>query len=309
VKERLPEFRCLSEGELTKFEKKLTPNLSLILGFERIHHMGLGKAFTLQLAVDFPLTSYEGISCGYAGINVNLFHLFQRAWNEPTWVYATNAELAKAFDACETLLSRVLPAVEKRFLQLLSPVPEQVDDGVPRQGALSAREALAIALNVARSWADDVALLSVASHTNLMMRDRNNAGPGVGLDGRLRDHGCWTFRFESPKQGGICAVGVPHAGESDLQIWPRNKLPCETIETEFIDSTDLLARTRNQLGDAIGSEPLCDLMFELPATSNRGGATRWGLHVMCIDTVARSRKDVLALCDPMTGEVLEITAR
>ncbi len=291
---------------LSFFEKKLTPNLALMLGFERIHHHGLGKAFTLSLGVDFPGTEHEGTSRGIGGTQVNLFHLFHRSWDMPTWVYSDEEELAKCFDDCETLLRRVLPAVERRFLENFSTVPDKLPEDVPIRGALTVREALPLAKAAAQAWSDDVRLLSVNSTSQLAIRETE--GAGVGCDGRLQPHGGWTFRFQSARHDGLCYAVVPHTGETELQVWPEAQHQERPIAEDFADSPEVIAHALPRIEEA-ASAPVYDMLLNLPATANPERLHRWGIHCICTNKEMPSRHDVFVQCDAKTGEVLDVTKR
>jgi hypothetical protein len=55
MKQHFPEYRFdTSDSEWIRFRKNVTPTLDLLLRFNKVHQWGLGKTFTIDLAVDFP---------------------------------------------------------------------------------------------------------------------------------------------------------------------------------------------------------------------------------------------------------------
>ena len=56
VRHRYPDFTfSIKAGDELNFEKNLSANLKIVLTFERIHHFGLGKAFTVHLSCEAAL--------------------------------------------------------------------------------------------------------------------------------------------------------------------------------------------------------------------------------------------------------------
>jgi len=120
-----------SDAEWVMFRKHLTPLLDGLLSFERFHHHGLGKSFTLQFGVDFPGNRELQQNPLLSLFRESFFTVFHRNWEEPAWTYATAEELQKVLQGCAALLSRVLPLLERRLVEMLSPQPTELPMTIP----------------------------------------------------------------------------------------------------------------------------------------------------------------------------------
>jgi hypothetical protein len=213
---------CGLGGSVPSFRKRLADHLDGLLFVER--DRGFGKCFTLQYHLDFPGTRF-GRAINEFDPSGSLFLLFHKGWMPPSWAYATSEDLAQTFDGCRDVLQTVLPALEARLKQLLSPVPKALPQDIETRGRLSAREAYEQALGIATAWAADAGFIGAHS------------GGGVDLDGRLQSHGSWMVRFESRQLFSDLLIEVPHSGQIVWNAMVKlHPLTCPLAPQGWLDS-------------------------------------------------------------------------
>src|SRR4030042_5660114 len=138
MKKSFPEFEPWKDiGEQVFFSKQISPELALVLGFDRIHFHGLGKTFTLLFGVNIT----QG-TCAGCTWDDNVFRLFHQSRFPPCWPYVTKAELAQALDGIRDFLQVVLPVFENGLNRCLCPIPTIVPDFIPDRGPITAKQAL-----------------------------------------------------------------------------------------------------------------------------------------------------------------------
>jgi hypothetical protein len=135
IRERLPEYEFeASDEEFILFAKTLTSSLEGILALERFHHQGLGKSFTAHYGVRFPRNPELQPSLVAQAFRDSIFTLFHTNMEHPAWTYSTGKELEQVLAGCGDLLSTVLPLLEKRTVEMLSPLPAKLPVSLPSLG-------------------------------------------------------------------------------------------------------------------------------------------------------------------------------
>lgn len=295
------------EFDTVLFRKPLSPTLHGVLLIERIHHHGLGKSFTLGYQVEFPGTNFAGPPEHPLVGARNLFSLFHKGWEQQAWAYSSHEDLRQALSGCRTVLGEMLPVLEKHLQGLLSTPPKKLQTGMQVHGRLSAREAHALALPVAKGWAEDAELRDMHSGCALPLREA--LGPGAALDGRLHSHGYWGICFQSERRSAHLGVIVPHTGEIRWDTFSFKHDPWETLPAKgWLDSTEALPKAQ-QIIQPLASENewkpydyLCTLKWE----SRSPSAFVWEIHTILYGRNVRDRKDVIVWLDPFDGHVVEV---
>lgn len=193
-------------GEQIIFSKPISSDLEMVLGFDRIHNWGLGKTFTLILGIKITGGPLVGRIW-----NDNFFRLFQQSTFSPCWTYITKVEIAEALDGASEFLRSTLSVFESEIANYLCPIPEKVPDSIPGRGAITAKQALGEALNVAKAWSEDAVLYTVSSSGILSLRE-SGMGPMINTHGFLQPHGCWFYCFYSPTKKRVLFIQVPSIG-------------------------------------------------------------------------------------------------
>lgn len=313
-----------ADGEVILFRKNLAPSLDAKLIFERFHHHGLGKSFTLNFGVEFPGNPKFQQNPVLQIFRESFFTLFHRSGEQPAWTYATSDELHQALRGCTALLSRCLPLLEQNLVAFLSPVPVELPKSIPSRGALSAKEAYAHALPLAQSCAEDVVLESISSGANMFHAHWPEEGPGINDQGRLQPHGDWSVRFLSRHRGAHIFLSVPHTG---ALRWSTFSFPFGTARystmhsDDWLDSPAIAAIVREILCQRVADDQLRlgECLYRLRAMRPDANKFVWEVHAILLgpdrqDEDARIRHDVPVradlrlLLDPHTGTILETHA-
>ena len=316
LREALPVWEFdQADGEVILFRKRLAPSLDAKLIFERFHHHGLGKSFTLNLAVEFPGNRKFLQNPILQIFRESFFTLFHRSWEQPAWTYATSGELDRALLGCTALLSRCLPLLEQNLVALLSLLPDELPKSIPVRGALSAKEGYAQALPVAQSWAEDVALESISSGANIFHAYWPEQGPGIADDGRLQRHGDWSIRFLSRSRGAHIFVSMPHTGALRWSTFsfPLGATRFSVISSmDWLDSTRIATVVRDSLRQRVadGQLRLSECLYRLGAMPPDSNKFAWEVQAMLLGAgrgqdEVRIRQDLRFLLDPRTAAILE----
>ncbi len=315
MRERFPSYRFATDdlGQIT-FRRSLARKLDLLLVVDRVHQWGLGKSFSLDLAADYPGTRLARRGSRTAGQRTNLFWLFHRGFEKRVWSYTTRAELVEALEGCAVLLERVLPVVEEQCRRLLAPLPKALPSGTAVQGALSAREAHAIARGLADEWARDAELQGIgSSYLHSVYTARGVPIASLAHDGRLHATGAWYVTFLSKQLDTLCQYVVPHTGRvwwgthSVLQgVTP--KYSASVASDDWLDSTAVAPRAlqaaRVDLHRAVD-----EIVLALRDPTCYTGAFVWEATCMTYVGTKAKRRDVVFQLDRHTSEALGRTVR
>lgn len=295
MKQHFPEYRFdTSASEWIWFRKNVTPTLDLLLRFDKVHQWGLGKTFTIDLAVDFPGTPFRRVQAKHGGILKNLFWIFHESWEQKVWAYTTSTELETALQGCRSLLCRILPVLEKHCCDLLQPRPVSLPPGIEQLGSLTAREAYNIVLPMAREWAEDAEMESI------------NAAPTTE-DGRLRQEADWRLKFVSKALDRYCWYIVPHTGRVWWDFYPvmQNAIPKYSSvlsSDDWIDSTEAARSAFQEIQKQLGAPHLGHVSLALCDPTRYSGRFVWRA-ISCGDSLPK-RRDITVYVDSRTGAVV-----
>lgn len=317
VREQFPAYTFdAGDAEQLWFRRTVAPTLDLLLMFDKVHQWGLGKTFTVEFGVDFPNTPFGGMHTGMGGSRRNIFWLFHEAWEKQVWAYTTKEELETALESCAGVLRRVLPAIEQHCQELLLPVPSELPKNIEQRGAMSARQAYEAVLPLARGWADDVELESIAS-VNVM-----NTGYPIGQvessiddNGRLRRSGSWGFKFLSKKLDRYCFYTVPHTGRIWWSFYPvlQGAIPKYSsvlrADDTWLDSTEIAPRAFAELRKQSDGFLVHSEWLALRDPKRYAEKFVWEASCICYRSAAPERRHANIQLDPRTGEVLDIQHR
>ena len=139
-----------SDGDFVIFENLPVARLSLRLLFERNHHWGLGKAFSLGLGIKLDSDDFGTA----VKIDSNLFTLFGSD-DRPGWSYVTEEDLENYLLSVGHLLDQVLDRFEAIAMASLFPLPTKAPESIEVRGNLSAQEGWEIARPLAYFQARD----------------------------------------------------------------------------------------------------------------------------------------------------------
>jgi hypothetical protein len=304
-----------SDAECVTFRKSLTESLDGLLTFERFHHHGLGKSFTINYGVQFPGDPELQPSPVVQVFRDSLFTLFHRNWEEPAWAYSTGAELEEVLTSCGALLASVLPLLEKRLVETLSPLPEKLPSFISSLGALTAKEAYTRALPVSQAWAEDVELVSIGSQLSAgpsmdMAVLAEAFGPALDPDGRLQPHGWWSVNFLSRRRGTHLFVLVPHTGAirwSTFGYPLREWRPATLSSRDWLDSAVIALSANSVLQPHLSGDTyrLAGCLYRLGANPPRYEKVVWEVTAMLRGKGRFDSRQVRMLFDPWTGKLLE----
>jgi hypothetical protein len=315
MKEVFPDYRFdAADLEELWFRKTVAPTLDLLVMFDKVHFHGIGKAFGLNFAADFPDTPFGGLHAGRGGTRKSVFAMFHQEWEQQVWAYTTSDELATALEGCAALLRRILPALEEQSRQLLIPPPATLPPGVEPRGALSARQAFAEVLPLAREWAADAELQGVYTTNMIFIRDRHRkARPACGDDGRLLPEGSWGFKFVSRRLDQHCEYRVPHTGRLRWNFYPGSisfpKYGPALGTYDWVDSTVIAPRASAAVHEQLVGFRVFDVFLRLHEGSRGKGDFVWEAQWMAFGPSMQERRDITVQLDRRTGEVLEVTSR
>jgi hypothetical protein len=198
LKREFPDF-SKSEGprDGEALQKKIGDDLLLTLNIDKPSR-AFGKKFTVQLGIALCSARFAPTPSRPLHIGVNLFELFGIAPLPLQWAYATEADLVEALAACADVTRGVLGIFEPAVLPMQNAYKRKLEEfSGPRE--VSARQALDLALPLARAWASDAALIGVNS-ANLSAAYLPSLGlsmPSLSREGCLTADGLWRIRFHS----------------------------------------------------------------------------------------------------------------
>jgi hypothetical protein len=315
IRERQADYEFeASDAECIIFGKRLTASLDGVLTFERFHHHGLGKSFTAHYGVRFPRNPELQSSPVAQVFHDSVFTLFHRNWEQPAWTYSTAKDLQQALAGCGDLLASVLPLLEKRLVEMLSPLPAKLPPSLPSLGTLTAKEAYAQALSVARGWAGDVELVSVGclkspglSIDTAVLRDI--LGPAMSHDGRLQPHGWWSLSFTSRQRGARLFVAVPHTGAIRWSAFGHlaKEWPAAFSSADWLDSKAIAAAANSEIQPHLNGNEyrLVECLYRLGANPPKFASVIWEITALLQGSGRYESRQVRMEFDPWTGKLRE----
>jgi hypothetical protein len=253
VRHRYPDFTfSASSGDNHSFEKRLASDFKIVLRFERIHHWGLGKAFTVHLGCECA-SGAEFLRWTHS-----LFSFFDRGRLE--WTYGQRDELEACLEETATLLGLVLPEYEAAWLWFYSDGHSEILRTRPHHGSLSFHEAAVVAFRALSS------VFPQFRQVNSAWFRRGNSpysyfgfryqADWAAVSGRLTSGRSWHVRFADIATNRSVTVCVPYSGRIGFVL------------------ADVMAVNRNNVHHIMRAEPSPQetLMLPLPASSQTNGA-------------------------------------
>ncbi len=121
MKHAFPSFAFdRSVGDLHRFTQKTSNLLALYVEFERIHHYGLGKTFTVHIGAIYQ----DATITGRNRFSISLMSFFDRSSMD--WIYGTASDLDACLAEAGQLLTIVLPAFQAEWEKK---IPEAISTG------------------------------------------------------------------------------------------------------------------------------------------------------------------------------------
>lgn len=304
TRDRLADFESAGDlGDWLRLRKAVAPGIVVRVGFQKIHHWGLGKAFTLTTGVEAfadrlpePIVSDD-----------NLFRLLGRD-EELCWTYVTAEDLQGCLDEAAGLIRTFLPRLEAASTRRLATLPARLPADIETRGPLDAAGGLRLARARASATAAEARLIIVRSGTNLALRDRHGFGPGLTVEGRLEPHGSWSYLFAAPGRRDV-RVTVPSVGALTTTVGETPAtFTFQPLEDAWVDSGQALA-----LAEAHGGRDrraraarTVDIQYSLEHDPARYGIGRLcQVHYTLIGPARTGRMDFVLRIDAATGEVRE----
>jgi hypothetical protein len=259
--------------------KALTDELRGRLEFVPVYHAGVGKAFTLNYAMDAALIGSQREQFFGSRFSLNIFQLFQKERQHPQWIYSTADDLEQKLSALKIFLSRVVPVIEDVLIDRFSPWPTFLPVELPVYGDLTAKEAVDVALSGARAvvGTDRLEFAGVITDVDLPLRE--SIGPGITNSGRIQVHGYWSVDLLLPERDQYMFLKVPHTGNIQTGIYPRHDHLNPIISEAWLDSPSIaplfMTVWKNHIGRA--EHHAFHLGFWL--RSIRPGRPYWDIHL------------------------------
>lgn len=210
VRQRYPDFRfATTVGDCHRFEKTITDDLQLVLIFERIHHFGLGKAFTTHIGCESVSSDCAPLRCRHP-----LLSFFDRDSLE--WTYGHRNELDACLDEVAILLEPIISRYETAWLSLRGDEDGTILRGMPNHGPLSFRDAADIAFRLICTVCPTFSRLNAAwfrqkgaPHSYFTPGSESRTAV---VSGRLAPERSWDVRFADVEANRTVTVRVPYCG-------------------------------------------------------------------------------------------------
>jgi len=280
LKEEFPDYTRIAnalDGEV--LYKPIGPEIQVSFSVEK-KPKAFSKEFTIGLAADLTAPRFAPTPDRPFHLSLNLFRLFGVGPLPMQWTYFTEKDLEGALAGAAKLLRQVLAVFEPEAAQMQHAHKRRVEDFAgPRE--VSAREAAALALPLAKEWAQDAALIRITSNAitawyfssfSALLRTLNGAG-------RLAMNGGWWLQFHSRKKGENLYVTVPCRGPitqtrmdaSAGRQWPSDF--DQILREGWVDSPEA-QRIAREAGEAKGVSSASESiqLFELSSRANRKAA-------------------------------------
>ena len=184
------------------------------------------------------------------------------------------------------------------------------EEGLPKtvetEGPPTALEAYELIAPVAIQWSSDSYLWRVSSNIQ-NLTDRPTKGPGVGIDGRIREHGVWVFQFVSDAKGRQLAVTVTAYGD----LTTKSMALVETVssypvlEPGWCDSSKAMAIAEGEAGETFRSDRglMLDIQFDLRDHTHQSSQQLWWIHYMA---ASPDGGRLHIYIDPISGDVVDV---
>lgn len=248
VQAGLPGFAEFKDVEGLSFHRPVASGLHLLARFHKVHGMGIGKMFELEIGISLGEPDHHMFSPGK--FVVNAFRVFGDEFTRPTWSYRTHQEMELCVREGVQLLRRILPSMEGCL-----------------QGYFTGAEAdrLPEKIETGRDWSARQAWQAALAHTGkneaeVELRFMNSVSRLLNLTGQAQKEIPILARGRLGRMGSWRLVGVLRGNAEQELIadvpyegpirsgWHLIRSRSPEIEN-WIDSTEAAEKMSAQLGD------------------------------------------------------------
>ena len=242
LREALPSLSPVGSASDPEFRLPLTEELELTLTFQRERGLGVDRRYSPA----FTIRVTDGPSRGVFA-RMAMSELWQMS-EQYFWLsYSASADLESQLRRVAPLIAEALDAIAAVVRARLSPLPELLPDDGQRQGAITAREGLATAVEVATGVVEDATVLECVGSYSRASARHGVGGPGLGVDGRVATHAVWFYAFGSPTTDLGVMVTVPAFGRPRASVRWRMR---QALGRDWLDSDEALRRAEASGGTA-----------------------------------------------------------
>ena len=256
VENGLPGFVEFKDVEGLSYHRPVTPGLHLLTRFHKVHGMGIGKMFELEIGISLGEPDHHMFSPGK--FVVNAFRVFGDEFTRPTWSYRTHQEMEVCVREGVQLLRRILPSMEACLMRYFAARPdaEKLPKNIETGREWSARQAWHAALAHAEKPEAEVELRFMNSVARLLnLTGNGHKETPILTQGRLGRMGSWrlvgVLRGNAEQE---LIADVPYEGPIRCG-WHLVRTRSPEIEN-WIDSTEAAEKMSAQLGDGFDPSTL-----------------------------------------------------
>lgn len=271
--------------------KNLTEEIEYFFAFEKQHFVSLGKAFSLLFGIRVikgPLAGFE--------LKENLFRIFHVHLETPSWIYSSVKELDEDLMSVASLFALVAPSLEDISREILQPRPVTHPEWMTKRGPMTAKRAYREALGIASDWASDTELQGVTSGVDL----QDEIGPGISLDGRIKENGSWIVQFYSRRKKAYLRVEFPFHGTARKGSCGYEMAEHDVIEGEWMDSDEAFMAAETRHGGESFRRNASNI-WHIGCNLSRRNADNWEVSY-CMTDLDHERQDFCVRFHPVTGE-------
>lgn len=196
-------------GDQMWFAKPLTADFRILLIFERIHHCGLGKAFTVTLGSELSAAGAPPVWWHHS-----LLSFFERERLE--WTYGLAEDLEGCLQEVSVLLNLVLPEYEATWIATIDGTPSDILPAMTEYGAISFYEAADIAYRALEplcpSFSSVIGAYYAAQSAFGTSTNTDHGRESAAASGRLAAGHAWSIQFADIPARRAIRVGVPFLG-------------------------------------------------------------------------------------------------
>lgn len=199
VKQNFPDFAFIgADRDEHHFQKAVDSGVTITLDFERVHHFGMGKTYTIWLG-------QSGLDGALPFSRHNLLEYFDRTRMD--WCYGSAQELQKCLEETKVLLRAVLPLLEEGVVSAGNGVKASMGAAAGSGTAEDFHQAARRASDAVTSVYPQISRLVSAHYSDTV-------GPlSPAAQQRLRWYdGAWRISFGDDVAERLMLVSILHAG-------------------------------------------------------------------------------------------------
>ena len=303
LKNVLPDFKYeKSYSGCCRFVSNLVGDVYIGFDLEKVHHFGLGKAFTLNIVV----IDRNDFANEYIWKN-SFIRVFGCMRMKPCYTYSTVEDLRDSLVAMHQLQKDIYPHIKKHLFNYYSLDLDSLLKMLPIRSELTSSVGYAEAQEIARAWDENAKLSGIFSEPFVEVRD--NFDKSLGYDGCIKQSGRWIYRFFSENiKDTLLYVEIPYVGVGNYKI---QKLDDCLVKSNFsnwfreicnieVDSSYVLNEVERNGGEVqrTGGN-VFDVRAELEYFKD---SLRWVVKYLIVKN--NKRDDFIGVVDATTGEFL-----